>query len=34
MANNEAQIRALLDEFTRAIRNKDAAGARAMLESG
>ena len=31
MANDEAQIRALLDEFTRAIRNKDAAGAIATL---
>jgi ketosteroid isomerase-like protein len=31
MANDEAQIRALLNEFTRAIRNKDAAGAIATL---
>ena len=31
MANDEAQIRALLDEFTRAIRSKDAAGAIATL---
>ena len=31
MATDVAQIRALLDEFTRAIRNKDAAGAIATL---